>query len=191
MKSQERQGSMITRIIVTLMFLSVIPTFISSSSGQSFQTVAAEEGRLLKEVFPQASVFSTKGGDLPHHKAYQTNPETGANTLVGFVFLCTDVVPDEFGYAAEIDILIGMTTEGVITRIKMVDHIEPYGYFSIDPAKFASQFWGKSILERFDTGRDINAVTGATITVDGAARVIRKSARQIARKYFEREQSQR
>ena len=185
----KRRGTTINRIVAAFMFLSVIPAFISSASSQPIQTATAEEEGLLKQVFPRADVFSTKGGELPHHKAYQTNPETGARTLVGYVFFSTDVEPDEFAYASEIVILVGMTTGGAITGLRVLEHFEPYGNFSIDPPEFASQFSGKSILDRFETGRDVDAVTGATVTVDGAVRAIRKSARKIARKYLVREQA--
>ena len=78
----------------------------------------------------------------------------------------------------------------MITKVKIVDHYEPFGYFSIDPPEFATQFDGKNILERFEEGYDVDSVTGATITVDGAARVIRKSARRIARAYIARKNSE-
>ena len=116
-------------------------------------------------------------------KAYETDPETGANTLLGFVFLTTDIVPDERAYGGPIEILAGMTVYGVITGIHLVRHREPWGPFSIERPDFAPQFVGKSILDPFEVGNDIDAITRVTITLDGATRAIRKSARQIARQY--------
>ena len=66
----------------------------------------------------------------------------------------------------------------------MIAHREPYGYFSIEPPEFAAQFVGKSVLERFRVGDDVDAVTTATITVSSATRVIRKAARRVAREYL-------
>jgi transcriptional regulator of nitric oxide reductase len=106
---------------------------------------------------------------------------------VGFVFFTTDVEPRERGYEGPLEIAVGMNTEGLITRIKMVANHEPYGYFSIDLPRFAAQFRNKNILDRFRVRRDIDAVTRATISVSSASRVIRKSARRIAKQYLEQE----
>ena len=40
------------------------------------------------------------------------------------------------------------------------------------------------MLERFEVGGDIDAVTSATVTIEGTARVIRKSARKIVRQHL-------
>lgn len=73
--------------------------------------VAVDEEDLLNKVFPDAGVFSAKSGLYPSHKAYTTDPDSGASTLVGFVFLTTDVEPEERAYGGPIDILVGMTAE--------------------------------------------------------------------------------
>lgn len=147
---------------------------------QAQDTASSEEQDLLKEVFPDAAVFSDKTGRLPHYKAYASDGET----LLGFVFMTHEVEPEEWAYSSEIEALVGLTLGGVITHVKIVDHYEPFGYFSIDPPEFVKQFDGKSILDPFEEGRDIDTVTRATITVEGAARVIRKAARQIARQHL-------
>ena len=153
--------------------------------------VAAKEVELqLREVFPSAEMFSVKEGRFPHHKAYGPDPETGERTLLGFVFITIEVEPEEWAYSSEIEMLVGMTTGGVITKVKMIDHYEPFGYFSIDPPEFLEQFEGKSILDPFEEGRDIDTVTRATITIEGAARVIKKAGRKIARQHLSKRQEQ-
>jgi hypothetical protein len=71
--------------------------------------IAVDEEDLLNKVFPDAGVFSAKSGLYPSHKAYTTDPDSGATTLVGFFFLTTDVEPEERAYGGHIDILVGMT----------------------------------------------------------------------------------
>jgi len=181
---QKKWGILITPFLSALVFVTLSEPFISQSHGQYIAQVPTNERAALKEVFPEADVFSIKGGQLPHHKAYKTDPETGTNRLVGVIFLTAEVESDEFAYGGPIYIMVGLTTSGIITKVRIVEHYEPYGYFSIDPPEFAHQFEGKTILDRFEEGRDIDSVTTATITVDGAARVIKKSARKIARKYL-------
>ncbi len=58
---------------------------------------------------------------------------------------------------------------------------EPYGYFSVEPPKFAAQFKAKSIHDPFRVGGDIDAVSRASISISSAARAIRDSSRMVAR----------
>ncbi len=173
--------SLVTFAILTLGGIEVYNrvTFV-----EPIQPVTEVEQDLLIQVFPDADVFAAKSGEILHHKAYKTDPDTGENTLIGFVFLTTEVEPDERAYGGPIDILVGMITDGVLTAIRVVKHREPWGPFSIERKDFAPQFVGKSILDPFELGRDIDAIARVTITLDGAVRAIRKSARKIARQHL-------
>ena len=153
-------------------------------SGEGIATVTTQEARRLQQVFPAADEFSLKEGEVPHHKAYRLEPETGERVMLGFVFETRDVEPREVAYSSVINALVGLTLDGSITKVVIMDHREPYGFISIDPPRFAAQFEDKSILDRFRVGRDIDAVSGATITLRGAARIIRKSARRIAQQHL-------
>lgn len=178
-------------IVMAVGLLTFSQARFMAAQAEAIQTATVEEQALLKEVFPDADVFSVKDGRLPHYKAYATNPDSGANTLLGFVFMTHEVEPEEWAYSSEIEALVGLTVGGVITKVKMVDHYEPFGYFSIDPPEFVEQFEGKSILDPFEEGRDIDSVSRATITIEGAARVIRKSARKIARQHLNEQNANR
>ena len=141
----------------------------------------------IQEVFPEADAFSSKEGNPPYYKAYKTDPQSNRRTLVGLVFFTTDVEPRERGYEGPINIAVGVNLQGTITRIKVVAHREPYGYFSVDRAKFAEQFRGKSILDRFRLGKDIDAVSRATMSIGTASRSIRKGARRIMKQHLVQE----
>ncbi len=140
--------------------------------------------RELKSVFPDATSFAARTGELPHFRVYQRDPDQGEPRLLGFAYFTTDIEKLEKGYKAPINFLVGMTVEGQITGVKLVEHDEPYGYFSIETASFHAQFTGKSILDRFRVGRDIDAISSATITIASASRGIRNSGRRIARQYL-------
>jgi hypothetical protein len=71
---------------------------------------------------------------------------------------------------------------GILTGIIVVDHHEPYGSFSIDPPEFAAQFKGKNIRDPFKVGDDIDAVSRASMSVLGATRAVKNSARRVARR---------
>jgi NosR/NirI family nitrous oxide reductase transcriptional regulator len=132
----------------------------------------------LRRLFPAATTFSPKAGDPPHFKAYN------GETLLGYAFWTTEILPLERAYGGPIAILVGMDTKGVLAGIVMGEHHEPYGDFSIDPPSFAAQFKGKDVRDPFKLGEDIDAVSRATITMSSAVRTIRNSSRRIARAYL-------
>ena len=137
----------------------------------------------LKSVFPNAERFVPRGGSLPHYRVYRGGGAK-AQELLGFAYYTTDIEKLEKGYKAPINFLVGMTVAGQITHIKLIEHDEPYGYFSIETESFQAQFSNKSILDRFRIGRDIDAISSATITIASASRGIRNSGRRIARQYL-------
>ncbi len=147
----------------------------------SQSTIDAELEAQLKQFFPSATAFLPMEAAPPHFKAYRHDPGADSWTLLGFAFWTTEIEPGERGYNGRIKILVGMDTSGVLTSIIVVQHREPYGYFSIKPPAFAAQFKGKSVRDPFRVGGDIDAVSGATITVTSASRTVRNSARQVAR----------
>ena len=134
----------------------------------------------LKQLFPSAVAFSPKESDPPHFTAF-VNDGRGARVTAGFAFWTTELDPLERGYDGPIKILVGMDTAGVLTGIIVVEHHEPYGYFSVEPPRFAAQFKGKSIRDPFRVGADIDAVSRASISITSASRAVRNSARRIAK----------
>lgn len=134
----------------------------------------------LKRVFPKASSFSSKqAGPPPHYVAY--TGDAAARAVAGYVFWTTELEPLERGYDGPIKMLVGVDTNAKLTGVLVVEHREPYGYFSVEPPAFARQFLGKDIRDPFKVGSDVDAVSGATITINSSTRAIRNGARRIAR----------
>ena len=141
----------------------------------------------LKMLFPTAAAFSAHEGVPLHHKAYAVDPRTSPSVKpIGYVFWTTDLVPDERGYHGAIHVLVGMDTAGIITGVVVDWNAEPYGYYSVDPPGFAAQFKGKSVRDPFRVGADVDAVSGASITINSAARAIRDSSRTMAKTFLTR-----
>jgi NosR/NirI family nitrous oxide reductase transcriptional regulator len=136
----------------------------------------------LKQLFPAATAFSPKEGDPPHFKAYTGS--RGAQTVVGYAFWTTEILPLERGYGGPIAMLVGLDTTGHLTGVIVGEHHEPYGDFSIDPPRFAAQFKGKDVRDPFKLGDDVDAVSRATITMSSAVRIVRNSSRRIARQFL-------
>ncbi len=136
----------------------------------------------LKRLFPNASAFSALAGEPLHFKAYATDPKASpAAPPMGVAFWTTDLVPQEHGYHGPIHILVGMDMTGVLTGVVVTYDSEPYGYFSVEPPKFAMQFKGKKITDPFRVGTDVDAVSRASISIGSATRAIRDGARMIAK----------
>jgi transcriptional regulator of nitric oxide reductase len=138
----------------------------------------------LKYVFPEAMSFSDKEGNPPHFKAYSTDGRTAKPVVAGYVFWTTELEPLERGYDGPIKMLVGMDLTGRLTNVLVVDHHEPYGYFSVDSPQFAEQFRNKSIRDAFRVGSDVDAISRATITMTSATRAIKNGARRMARQYL-------
>ena len=136
----------------------------------------------LERMFPEAARFSGKTGTPPYIRAFRADDDN--EVLLGFAFSTLDLEPLERGYEGPIEMLIGMDTAGNLRGVEVISHREPYGYFSIDLPEFVEQFDGKSILERFRVGDDIDGISTATITVSSATRAIRKSARRLAKQFL-------
>jgi transcriptional regulator of nitric oxide reductase len=139
----------------------------------------------LKQLFPAAVAFSPLGGEPLHFKAYAVDPRSSPSAPpIGYAFWTTDIVPNEHGYHGPIHLLVGLDLKGTITGAIVDYDAEPYGYFSVEPPKFSAQFRNKSIRDPFVVGRDIDAVSRATISISSATRAVRDSARIIAQKFL-------
>jgi hypothetical protein len=140
---------------------------------------------LLKRLFPTAGGFSEEEGDPPHFNVYATDPRTNPSAkLIGFACWTVDVAPADEGYNGPIYMLAGMDMSGILTGVIVVSDSEPYGNRTVDRPEFAAQFKGKSIRAPFKVGGDVDAVSGATITLEGATRAIKDSTRQMAMKFL-------
>jgi len=136
----------------------------------------------LKRLFPNAVSFSALTGEPLHFTAYTADPKTSPSAPpLGVAFWTTDLVPQEHGYHGPIHILVGMDMTGVLTGVVVTYNSEPYGYFSVEPPKFAMQFKGKKISDPFRVGGDVDVVSRASISIASATRAIRDSARMVAR----------
>lgn len=151
---------------------------VAFAIGQAMATAEIEDQ--LRYLFPEAAYFSAKEGSPPHYKAFSVPEEGGEPQLLGLAFWTTELDPLERAYDGPIKVLVGMDTRGILTRIIVADHREPYGYFSVETPGFAAQFEGKDIRDRFRYGDDVDAISRATVSVTSASRAIRNSGRRAA-----------
>ena len=122
---------------------------------------------LLKKVMPDAASFSEKAGDPPVYRAFGAAEQGGQGELIGYLFETPDYPPEEIGYSAPIEVLVGMDLEGILSGIEVLYYRESYksirGDF-INSERFPNQFEGMSVSDGFRVGRDLDGVSRATIT---------------------------
>lgn len=157
-------------------------------------TLAAQTKRIFtnprpephfKTLFPNAGGFSSFGGTPLHWKVYGADPKTNPTAPpIGYIFWTTDLVPNERAYHGPIHMLVGMDTRGILQAVVVDYNSEPYGYFSIDPPEFVARLKGKSVRDPFVVGKDIQAVSRASITMNSAARAVRDATRGMAKAFL-------
>lgn len=155
--------------------------FVLATFGQAAQ-ISEEQ---LMAVLPQAERFSPKQGEPPVYVGYASSAEDAE--IVGYVLETTDFEPQEIGYSAPIDVLVGIDLKGELAGIEILFYRESYksirGDF-LNSERFPNQFAGKSVADGFRVGRDIDGVSRATISSWAVSRGIRNSAREVASAYL-------
>ncbi len=78
------------------------------------------------------------------------------------------------GYGGDMEVLVGLDTDGVIVGAKIVSHQDTAGFVDDvqDPA-FREQFVGKSAADELRIDEDIDGVSGATLSAVGFAEAVR------------------
>ena len=173
----------------TAMPVAVVATWalaLLAPSLASAQDAPEDWLELLERVIPEADRFTDRQGQPPTFQAYQSDPLTGRETLTGYAFLTSDLPPEQMGFNGPIEVLVGMDLRGALTGIVVTRYNESLrisrGDFLATDG-FQEQFTGKSIVDAFQVRRDVDGITGATITVDAMSRGIRNAAREVALAY--------
>lgn len=137
--------------------------------GVSMPLKTPNEAGLLKDMVQGAS-FSEKGG-MPQH--YESEGLIAFNTY--------DLVPSIRGYAGPIKMLVVMDREGFIRGVRIIEHRETKNYVHfMESAEYLAKLSGKHVGEPFEQGRDIDAISRATVSVDALAKSLREASRLAA-----------
>ncbi|MCE5263018.1 MAG: RnfABCDGE type electron transport complex subunit G [Deltaproteobacteria bacterium] len=111
----------------------------------------------LKEVLPGAESFKNVSTPGAKSEVYEG---TAGGQAVGFA---VKVAPR--GYGGEIVMLVGVDPELQIKGMKILSQRETPGLgTNVEKPKFQKQFIGKGIKDAFEPKKDIDAITGATIS---------------------------
>ncbi|MFP6838558.1 MAG: 4Fe-4S binding protein [Pseudohongiellaceae bacterium] len=173
-----------TKTLYLLLALALGGLFVQPVLAQDAMEVDSE---LLHEVMPAADSFSEKSGEPPVYRAYKTDAAAAEPELIGYLFETPDLPPEEIGYSAPIDVLVGVDLHGTLTGIKILYYRESYKSIRGDflaTERFPNQFETKNVADGFRVGRDVDGVSRATISSWAVARGIRNAARRVARVYL-------
>ncbi len=127
-----------------------------------------EEKTALREVMPQGEYFEPikKGEDIIYYKVHNKDGK-----FIGVAFKASGK-----GYSSVIDTLVGMSQDGSITAIKILNQNETPGLgLRIAESSFTGKFTNKNIQDL--TG--IQAITGATISSKAVIDSVKKKAEEI------------
>ena len=149
----------------------------ASATGQEVERVRAS---LLRQIMPEADRFDPAEGDPPVKRAYR------GDELVGYVFLTSDLPPEERGYSGPIRAVVGMRPDGTLTGVRVTEYHESYmnqkGDFLRRPG-FQEQFAGKYIGDAFRVYDDVDGISRVSISVRAMSRGVRDAARRVAAAY--------
>ncbi|MCB8820563.1 NosR/NirI family protein [Microvirga rosea] len=117
------------------------------------------------EFFPGADRFGSPEGDPPLVPAYQ------GDRLLGYVYLNSDIT-NATGYSGKaINLLVGIDTKGIVTKVKLVDHKEPIVLIGIPEHRIVdamNTLIGKDmklVASGAERPPQVDIVSGATVTV--------------------------
>ena len=138
---------------------------------------------IMLETFPSATRFGPATGTPPVYEAYGSDPTTGQEVLLGYLFLTSDWPPELKGYTSTIQTLVGMDLTGKITGARVIEYFESLRSSRGDFLRgnsFERQFAGKDVRDAFRIRRDLFTISGATITAAVVARGIKNAGRRVA-----------
>jgi polyferredoxin len=158
---------------------------VGSAVTVSGQRVRGVRESLVRTVMPGADRFSEVAGDPPVLTGYHSTSEA-TEVVHGYVFLTSDLPPEQFGYSGPIEALVGILPDGTLTGIRVTDYQESYmssmGDFLRTPG-FQEQYAGKHIGDPFQLWGDIEGISRVSISVRALSRGVRDSARRVAAAY--------
>lgn len=124
----------------------------------------------LKSIEPQGDFFKQRRTPFLYYEIYKKD------NLIGYCFNTKDVATEEKGYGGPIEMLVGLDKAGNIENLKVLRHNETSKYASgiIEPV-FLDQFKGKGPSDGFIVGKDIDAITHATISSRAVSSTLKTS----------------
>ncbi|NEZ47173.1 RnfABCDGE type electron transport complex subunit G [Clostridium niameyense] len=128
--------------------------------------VAKTNSEAMRETLPKADKFEVMKGKAKGQVLEVNEGKSGSETAGYAIKVLTK------GYGGQIEIMVGISSEGKVQGIKILSHSETPGLGANAPQpKFSGQFKGKETDKELEVVKkapsnpsEIQAITGATIT---------------------------
>jgi H+/Na+-translocating ferredoxin:NAD+ oxidoreductase subunit G len=138
----------------------------SITAGPIAETKAKAKQAAMQEILPAADEFK-EIADKNNDTVLEVNAGYKNDEIVGYAL---KVAPK--GYGGKVEMMVGISNEGIIGGIKILSHSETPGLGANAPKpKFSGQFAKKSISKKLQVIKgkaskenEVEALTGATIT---------------------------
>ncbi len=138
----------------------------------------------IKAYFPEADSFGAFEGTPP------SAPVKHGKDVIGYVFITKDVVSIPAYSGKPVSMIVGIDKAGVIKGVTVLEQHEPILLVGIPVQAlydFVKQYVGKKVGDRVKVGAgkregysNVDAITGATVTVMVVNETIMRAARAIA-----------
>ncbi|MGC3875219.1 transcriptional regulator NosR [Halomonas sp. GXIMD04776] len=131
----------------------------------------------VKQDFPEASSLEAAESELPVQAVMK------GDEVLGYVFETVDIAPIPAYSGKPVNLLVGIDPTGQLTLAKVLDHSEPIMLVGIPEEKlqnFAAAHTNFSVSDNPKIGTNLDAISGATVTVIVVNDTIMRAARQVA-----------
>lgn len=163
-------------VIVPSVVLTVICIVIAASLAFTNSITADKIAALEKQQSVEAmkAVFDDEGASFRDgtvtldDKEYSYSAVTLNGETIGYVFTVSNN-----GYGGAVKVMTGINNDGTVRRIQVLsvdDETPGLGQNAKSKAGFSEQFSGKSGSISYEKNKDIDALTGATITTNAVVR---------------------
>ncbi|MDH5184956.1 MAG: NosR/NirI family protein [Gammaproteobacteria bacterium] len=160
-------------LIVSLFYTSAHATLIVDNKPLAWKT-----------IFPEANTISEYTGEPATATVYHDKK------VLGYLFHTIQIFPIPAYSGKPMDMLVGIDIKGDIVGIKVIEHHEPILLVGIPESTlttFVDQYIGKRVDDHIKVGAgqqsdsiNVDAISGATVTVMVMNRAIMSSARKVA-----------
>jgi Na+-translocating ferredoxin:NAD+ oxidoreductase RnfG subunit len=129
-------------------------------------TAAARKALELSDA--EIASLSKALGRKVEVRSYPYLEVRGEKGTIGFIFML-----DVIGQSQPIGFAVGVTPDGALQDVQVMVYREPQGD-EIHEKRFRKQFMGKRLKDPIALGKDIDAISGATISSRSATYAARK-----------------
>jgi Na+-translocating ferredoxin:NAD+ oxidoreductase RnfG subunit len=127
---------------------------------------------VLKKTLPEAVRFDSGQDEI--YTGY--NDIQGESDEVGYV-----AIRSAHGYAGPVTVAVGLDKNGTIFNALIVRQTESAAFFRlVVDSGYPAKFKGKDCTDQFAIGDDVDAVTGATVSLEAVSKAARMACSDIA-----------